>query len=128
MTNVLLSQTFLPVSTVKSDAHSWKNAEGNDANVTCIFTESGHGKGRMGDVGGAFKNSIDNAMTAAESMSNISVCCEADVVLILNLVNTETCLYNIANKDKTKEILPGSNSVSISCKKCGISKLHESIF
>lgn len=82
----------------------------------------------MGDVGGAFKNSIDDAMTAAESISNISVCCEADVVLILNLENTETCLYNIAKKDKTKEILPGSNSVSISCKKCGISKLHEFLF
>ena len=67
-------------------------------------------------------------MIAAESMSNISVCCEADVMLVLNLVNTETCLYNIANKHKTKEILPGSNSVSISCKKCGISKLHEFVF
>lgn len=67
-------------------------------------------------------------MIAAESMSNISVCCEADVMLILNLVNTETCLYNIANKHKTKEILPGSNSVSISCKKCGISKLREFVF
>ena len=61
-------------------------------------------------------------------MSNISVCCEADVMLVLNLVNTETCLYNIANKHKTKEILPGSNSVSISCKKCGISKLREFVF
>lgn len=67
-------------------------------------------------------------MIAAESMSNISVCCEADVMLVLNLVNTETCLYNIANKHKTKEILPGSNSVSISCKKCGISKLREFVF
>ena len=61
-------------------------AEENDVDVIWIFTESGHGKGLMDSVGATIKNSIDNAMIAAESIPNVSVRCAADVVPILNLV------------------------------------------
>ena len=47
-------------------------AEENDVDVTWIFTESGHGKGPMDGVGATIKNSIDNAMVAAESIQHVS--------------------------------------------------------
>ena len=105
-----------------------KFAEENHVDVTWIFTESGHGKSPMDDVGATIKNLIDNAMIAAESMSNVSVRCTADVAPILNLVDVEICLYNTAKMVEMKEILPGSNSLSIICKKFGISKVHEIFF
>ena len=102
-------------------------AEENDVDVTWIFTESGHGKGPMDGVGAAIKNSIDNAMIAAESIPNVLVCCAA-VVPILNLVDVEICYYDTIHIDKIKEILPASKTLSISCKKFGISKVHETFF
>ena len=99
-----------------------------NVNVTWIFTESGSGKSPMDGVGAAIKNSIDNAMIAAESIPNVLVCCAADVVPILNLVDVEICYYDTIHIDKIKEILPASKTLSISCKKFGISKVHETFF
>ena len=44
----------------------------NDVDVTWIFTESSHGKGTMDGVSATIKNSIDNAMVAAESIQHVS--------------------------------------------------------
>ena len=102
-------------------------AEENDV-ITWIFTESGHGKGPMDGVGATIKNSINNSMIAAESIPNVSVRRAADAVPILNLVDVEICQYDICHIDKIKEILPGSKTLSISCKKFAISKVHEMFF
>ena len=104
-----------------------KFAEENKVEVFWIFTESGHGhgKGPMDGVGAAIKNSIDDAVVAAESMPNVSVRCAADVAPILNLVNVEICQYNASDVAEMKEKLPESKALSISCKKFGISKVHE---
>ena len=101
-------------------------AEENDVDVTWI-TESGHGKGPMDGVGAAIKNSINNVMIAAESIPNMLVH-HAAVVPILNLVDVEICHYDTNHIDIIKEILPGSKTLSINCKKFGISKGHEFFF
>ena len=82
----------------------------------------------MDGVGAAIKNLINNAMFATESIPNVSVHCAADVAPILNLVDVEICHYDTSHIDKIKEILPGSKTLSISCKKFGISKVHEIFF
>ena len=58
-------------------------------------------------------------------MPNVSVRCAADVAPILNLVNVEICQYNASDVAEMKEKLPESKALSISCKKFGISKVHE---
>ena len=63
-----------------------------------------------------------------QNQSNMSVHCGADVVSILNLVDVEICHYDTSHIDKIKEILPRSKTLSISCKKFGISKVHEIFF
>ena len=65
-------------------------------------------------------------MIAAESTPNVSVRHAADVAPILNLVDVEICHYYTkrSHTDEIKEILPGSKTLSISCKKFGISKVH----
>ena len=41
-------------------------AEMSNVDVASVFTETGHGKGPMDGVGAEIKNSIDNAVIAAE--------------------------------------------------------------
>ena len=81
----------------------------------------------MDGVGVTIKNSVGNAMIAAESIPNVLVRCAA-VVPILNLVDVEICHYDTSHIDKIKEILPGSKTLSIRCKKFGISKVYEIFF
>lgn len=95
-------------------------AEKDDVDATWIFTESGHGKVLMDGAGAAIKNSTNIAMIAAESIPNVLACCAA-VVPILNPVDAEICHYDSSHIYKIKEILPGSKTLLISCKKFGIS-------
>ena len=74
----------------------------------------------MDGAGAAIKNSTDIAIIAAESIPNVPVCCAA-VVPILNLVDVEICHYDSSHIYNIKEILAGSKTLLISCKKFGIS-------
>ena len=66
-----------------------KSAESNTNDVSWIFTETGHGKGPMDEVGAAIKNAIDDVVIATESMPDVSVRSASDVHKILNLVNVK---------------------------------------
>ena len=100
-------------------------AEMSNVDVSWVFTETCHGKGSMDGVGAAIKNSIDNAVIAAESMPNVSVRSAADVAPILNLVNVDISQYNANDIADMAKKLPAPKTLSISCKTFGISKVHE---
>ena len=85
-------------------------AEMSNVDVSWVFTESGHGKGPIDGVGAAIKNSIYNAVIAAESMPNVSVRRAVDVAPILNLVNADISQYDANDNDKYGKEVAGTEN------------------
>ena len=94
----------------------------NNINVYWVFTESGHGKGRMDGVGASVKNDIDDAIAFHP---NSVISCVSDFMPLLSVGDKYFSVYTEEDIKRYQGLLPSDLDIVKSRKSIGISSFHE---
>ena len=94
----------------------------NNINIYWVFTESGHGKGRMDGVGASVKNDIDDAIAFHP---NSLISCVSDFMPLLSVGDKCFSVYTEEDIKRYQGLLPSDLDIVKSRKSIGISSFHE---